>query len=177
MRFRNSLSVKDIFFVTEDLFKAHVDRIAMRRGSLSNRALAELLFFHLSTSYPESMWMVNIYNPIGGYDKHTVTGHYYHLFRYYNHNLVVVRYPRQRRDRPVLRLTASLASIVGTENGNHAEHAVESIARKFGRQSWYCIHAVRSGSGLESVHNIPRVNYLWREFPSLDVTVIAPGVL
>ncbi|XP_068680311.1 uncharacterized protein [Montipora foliosa] len=160
----------------EDLFKADVNRIAKRRGSLSNRALAELLFLHLSTSYPESTWMVNIYNPIGGYDKHTVTGYYYHLFRYYNHNLVVVRYPRHRRGRPVIRLTASLASIVGTENGNHAEHAVDSIARKFGRQSWYCIHAVRKGSGLESVHNIPRVKYLWREFPSLVVTVIAPGV-
>ena len=154
----------------------------MQNGSLSNEALASFLAGQLRASYPESFWMVNVYNPIAGWDNHAVFGHnrrtYYHKFRYYNHNLVVVRYPGQRTDRPDLRLTGSLASIVGTENGNHAEHAVESIIRKFGSQSWYCIHAVRSGSGLVSAYDIPdEVNYLWREFSSLVVTVIAPDVV
>ena len=154
----------------------------MQNGSLSNEALASFLAGQLRASYPESFWMVNVYNPIAGWDNHAVFGHnrrtYYHKFRYYNHNLVVVRYPGQRTDRPDLRLTGSLASIVGTENGNHAEHAVESIIRKFGSQSWYCIHAVRSGSGLVSAYDIPdEINYLWREFSSLVVTVIAPDVV
>ena len=179
MKFSNSLK---IFFLADDLFKADVDRIGMQNGRLSNTALASFLFNQLRASYPESMWMVNIYNPVAGWDKHAVYGHYrktyYHKFRYYNHNLVVVRYPGQRTDRPDLRLTGSLASIVGTENGDNARDAVESIKRKFGSQSWYCIHAVRSGSGFYSDYNIPAgVNYLRSQFSSLDVTVIAPDVI
>ena len=48
------------------------------------------------------MWAVIVYDDVSGWDAHTVKGQYYHLFRYYGHNIVVgrilkpysTRYPR-----------------------------------------------------------------------------------
>ena len=164
-------------FLVDDLYKERVDTLGRVFGNLGNRALAELIYLRLKSLFPESRWMVNVYDPIGLYENHAVDGHhdytYYHKFRYNNHNLVVARYAVHGR----LDRSLNLDNIVGTENGNHALNTLDSIANKFGRPSWYCIHVVRRGSGLESFTNIANgTNYLWKEFPNFIATVIAPDV-
>ena len=163
-------------FLVDDLYKERVDTLGREFRNLNNRALAALIYIRLKSLFPESLWMVNVYDPIGLFENHAVSGHYdytyYHKFRYYGHNLVVARYAVERLDRSL-----NLENIVGTENGNHALNTLNSIANKFGRPSWYCIHVVRRGSGLASSTNIANgTNYLWKEFPNFIVTVIAPNV-
>lgn len=163
-------------FLVDDLYKERVDTLGRVFGNLGNRALAGLIYLRLKSLFPESLWMVNVYDPIGLFENHAVNGYhaytYYHKFRYYGHNLVVARYAVERLDRSL-----NLDNIVGTENGNHALNALKSIGNKFGRPSWYCIHVVRRGSGLESFTNIANgTNYLWKEFPNFIATVIAPDV-
>jgi len=163
-------------FPVDDLYKAEVDTLGRSNGNLGNEALAHFIYARLNSLFPESLWMVNVYDPIGLFENHAVNGYhaytYYHKFRYYGHNLVVARYAVERLDRSL-----NLDNIVGTENGNHALNALNSIGNKFGRPSWYCIHVVRRGSGLVSVTNIANgTNYLWKVLPNFIVTVIAPDV-
>ena len=164
-------------FPVDDLYKERVDTLGRVFGNLGNRALAELIYLRLKSLFPESLWMVNVYDPIGLYENHAVSGYhgytYYHKFRYYGHNLVVVRYAVHGR----LDRSLNLDNIVGTENGNHAKNTLDSIANRFGRPTWYCIHVVRRRRGLVSVTNIPNgTNYLWKVLPNFIVTVIAPDV-
>ena len=74
-------------------WKQDVERES-RRSDLSTRSLSVHLRDYLQRKYPGVFWIVVVYDPIFGYDKHTLTGdgpNVYHLFRHYGHNIVVCR--------------------------------------------------------------------------------------
>ena len=168
MKLYTSLSLP---FLIDTLFKDDVLNFAKENRHLSHSRLSSLIGKRLDAAYPESFWVVTIYDPVSGLDNHAVYG-YFHKFRYQGVNLVVTRYPKERAYRPKV----SLATIIGTENGDHARKAVESIIKKFRArgQSWYCIHAVRKPINLNSQSYITAANYQWIEFKHLVVIVVAP---
>lgn len=157
-------------FLIDTLFKDDVVKLAAAHRRLKHSDLSSLIVNRLKAAYPESFWLVTIYDPVSGWGNHAVYGYYFHKFRYQGVNLVVTRYPRERASRPKV----SLATIIGTENGDHSRKAVESIIKKFRarRQSWYCIHAVRRSKGLSSSSYITAANYHWIKFKHLVVVVV-----
>ena len=159
-------------FLIDTLFEDDVLNFAKENRHLSHSQLSSLIGKRLNAAYPESFWLVTIYDPVSGWDHHAVYGYYFHKFRYQGVNLVVTRYPIERAYRPKV----SLATIIGTENGDHARKAVESIIKKFRArgQSWYSIHAVRRNKGLSSSSSIDPANYQWKRFRHLVVIVVAP---
>ena len=75
------------------MWKTDVERES-RRSSSSTSSLSVHLRDYLQKNYPGVFWVVVVYDPIGGYGKHTLTGdgrNVYHLFRHYGHNIVVCR--------------------------------------------------------------------------------------
>lgn len=156
----------------DTLFKDDVLKLAAAHRGLKHSDLSSLIANRLNAAYPESFWLVTIYDPVSGWDNHAVYGYYFHKFRYQGVNLVVTRYPRERAYRPKV----SLATIIGTENGDHSRKAVESIIKKFRArgQSWYCIHAVRKSISVSSSSFITEANYQWIQFKHLVVVVVAP---
>ena len=84
-----------------DKWKSDIDGLAKDDSSYSYSDLASSIGTYLKDNYPDVSWVVVVYEPITGWDKHTMIGwDYYHLFRYYGHNIVVGRFltPPPHRD-------------------------------------------------------------------------------
>ena len=45
----------------------------------------------LHFKYSSVLWVAIVYDPVSGWDKHTVQGQYYHISRHCGHNIVVSR--------------------------------------------------------------------------------------
>ncbi|XP_033647599.1 uncharacterized protein LOC117307061 [Asterias rubens] len=77
-------------FCDGELWKTDIERESREKSDLTHHGLSIYLKNYLCVNYPGVYWMVAVYDPISGSDKHTVSGYgYYHLFRHYGHNIVV----------------------------------------------------------------------------------------
>ena len=82
-----------LHFSIADKWKSDIDRLAKDDSSYSYSDLASSIGTYLKDNYPDVSWVVVVYEPVTGWDKHTMIGwDYYHLFRYYDHNIVVGRF-------------------------------------------------------------------------------------
>lgn len=72
-----------------DQWKDDIERET--RSSSSHENLSRHLYNYLENKYPGVYWVVTIYDDVTGYDKHTIQGSFYYLFRHYGHNIVVGR--------------------------------------------------------------------------------------
>ena len=84
------------------LYKEEVPGLA-RSGSHSERA--RRIFNHLKTTYPDSYWLVTVYNDIWTFERHIVGGSYFDKFHYHGVNIVVSRYPKYRARAPKVKIS------------------------------------------------------------------------
>ena len=60
-----------------------------QNGGTSNDNYRGVLFNYLSQRYPDYYWVVNAYNPVSGWDSHTIRGTYINYWRTHGRNLGV----------------------------------------------------------------------------------------
>lgn len=163
---------------------------------MSHRDLAIFLTNYLDRNYPKQYWVVTVYDPVKGFDKHTfVNGDLVgSKLRYYGVNYVVFRYPKYASRSP----RVPICRVIGSVTGSNAETVWESIDQKFAAklQSYAFIHVIRKVKqyaiksygllfGKPAVltncyttksESFPSKNYFHKEFPNFIVIAVAPDI-
>lgn len=161
---------------------------------MSHRDLAIFLRNYLDRNYPKQYWVITVYDPVTGFDKHTfVDGDRVgSKLRYYGVNYVVFRYPKYASRSPRVPISRVIESVTGS----NAKTVWSSIDKKFAAnlQSYAFIHVIREikqygmyygcGNSKPNVltnyyttksESFPSQNYFHKEFPNFIVIAVAPG--
>ena len=144
--------------------------------------MVERIRNHLKDTYPGSAWVVTVYDPVYGFDKHPYYGYnIFHQFRYEGVNIVLTRFPKYAIRSP----SPAISTIVGSIGGeSDAETVVNTISERFRAygETYTLVHAVRRSStrGAATASYIPPENYflkssqksslLWLLLVSFNVT-------
>ena len=154
---------------------------------MSQSDLAIFLRNYLDRNYPKQYWVVTVYDPVKGFDKHTfVDGDRVgQKLRYYGVNYVVFRYPKYA----ARSLRVPISRVIGSVKGSHANTVWTSIEKKFAAnlQSFAFLHVIRKYAAfgwIDSVltnyytaksQSFPSQNYFHREFSNVIVIAVGPG--
>ena len=161
---------------------------------MSHSDLAIFLRNYLDRNYPKQYWVVTVYDPVRGFDKHTFASgdRVGYKLRYYGVNYVVFRYPKYAARSP----RVPISRVIGYVTGSDAETVWDSIEKKFAANSqrFAFIHVIRKfeqylqypGGGnwqkfvmpnyyTAKSQSFPSQNYFHREFSNFVVIAVAPG--
>ena len=127
--------------------------------------MAKRIRNHLMYTYPGSYWVVTVYKPVYGFDKHTVYSYnYFYKFRYGGVNIVVTRLPSYGLRSPSPSISTVMGSISGESNAKAVVEIIEGRFKAHG-ETYTTIRAVRrSSSGVAIAAYIPPKNYIVRMF-------------
>ena len=161
---------------------------------MSHSDLAIFLRNYLDRNYPKQYWVVTVYDPVKGFDKHTfVNGDRVgYKLRYYGINYVVFRYPKYAARSP----RVPIYRVIGSVTGSDAKKVWNSIEEKFAANSqrFAFIHVIRKIKQYAQYHgacywtsnvltnyytaksqSFPSQNYFHWEFSNFIVIAVAPG--
>ena len=161
---------------------------------MSHRDLAIFLRNYLDRNYPKQYWVVTVYDPVKGFDKHTFADgdRVGSKLRYYGVNYVVFRYPKYASRSP----RVPISRVIGSVTGSNAKTVWSSIRKKFAANlqryaflhvirkikqyakyygQWYWKPIVLTNYYTTKSESFPSQNYFYKEFPNVIVIAVAPG--
>ena len=180
--------------ISDTLFRNDLQRLVRENSKMSHRDLAIFLRNYLDRNYPKQYWVVTVYDPVKGFDKHTfVDGDRVgSKLRYYGVNYVVFRYPKYASRS----LRVPISRVIGSVTGSNAKTVWSSIRKKFAANlqryaflhvirkikqyakyygQWYWKPIVLTNYYTTKSESFPSQNYFHKEFPNVIVIAVAPG--
>ena len=177
--------------ISDTLFRNDLQRLVRENSKMSHRDLAIFLRNYLDRNYPKQYWVITVYDPVTGFDKHTfVDGDRVgSKLRYYGVNYVVFRYPKYASRSP----RVPISRVIGSVTGSNAKTVWSSIVKKFAAnlQSYAFTHVIRkfkqwsigywnpndsTNYYTTKSESFPSQNYFRKEFPNFIVIAVAPDI-
>ncbi|XP_041046070.1 protein rapunzel-like [Carcharodon carcharias] len=150
----------------DDQAKIDVEKMIKREDTHDHQKLAGKLCDALKKKYDWIYWSVRIYDDVGGYDNHCVTGpNYFHFFRLNGVNCVI----SYAKNKTPLDRGKIQNSMKGWEHRNHAREVAEHIKEKLGGP--FVVHTVRRLKGLWYNGNFPSDCHFWENYSGVTLCV------
>lgn len=179
---------------SDTLFRNDLQRLVRENSKMSHSDLAIFLRNYLDRNYPKQYWVVTVYDPVKGFDKHTfVSGDRVgYKLRYFGVNYVVFRYPKYATRSPRVPISRVIGAVT---TGSDAKIVWSSIEEKFAANSqrfafihvirkikqysqyigvWYKTSDVLTNYYTAKSQSFPSQNYFHREFSDFVVIAVAP---
>ena len=80
-------------------WRTEFEELIVNYSSQPRAQLARIACQYMYTKYPDITWVVIVYEPIAGYEKHTLLGGFsqtHFVYRYHGHNAIISRFAGER---------------------------------------------------------------------------------
>lgn len=146
--------------------KMDVDKLLNGKEGKDNNHFSSFVLKKLENKYDWVSWSVRVYNDVGGFDNHCVSGpNYFHFFRRSDCN-IVVSYSRDPQSIDVSHIKQLMD---GKNSWDDARDVVTHVAKHLSGP--YVVHTVRRLKGLWGAWNFPEGTHFWENYSGVTLCV------